>query len=107
MGRRGSRDRQGPPPSQWETERTLAAAEQDAGDADGHLPSQGDCVCACGNGELLLDAFLRVEGGVIDPEPIEVESLTCPECGREYEAIQVEGGRVARGELLGQTNLDE
>ncbi len=63
--------------------------------------------CICGSEELLLEAYLAVIGGRPQPEPVELESLTCPQCGREYEAIWLQDGRVARGEYRGQTELDE
>jgi hypothetical protein len=107
MGRKGSSNRTGLPPTDWESERTLAAAEADVPEPEATPTSGGDAACLCGNRELLLEAYLRVIDGRVDPEPLEVETLTCPECGREFEAIQVEGGRIARGELVGQTDLDE
>ena len=42
-----------------------------------------------------------------NPEPIEVEALTCPECGREYEPILTGNGRVLRGEFRGYFDDDE
>jgi hypothetical protein len=107
MGRRGSSNRTGLPPTDWESERTLAAAEADVPEPEAAEMPSGDAACLCGNRELLLEAYLRVIDGKVDPEPLEVETLTCPECGREFEAIQVEGGRIARGELVGQTDVDD
>jgi hypothetical protein len=48
-----------------------------------------------------------VVSGVPRPEPVEVEALTCPECSREFEAIQGEGGRILRGDFLGYADLDD
>ncbi len=108
MGRRSSSNRTGLPPTDWESERTLAAAEADvAPESEALDTGSGEAACICGNRELLLEAYLRVIDGRVDPEPLEVETLTCPECGREFEAIQIEGGRIARGELVGQTDLDD
>ena len=115
----------------WSTERTLAdveaeeaAAAEEArlanelatapGAGERNLPSveaassegQG-ARCACGSEEFLLEAYLAVIGGRPQPEPVELESLTCPQCGREYEAIWLQDGRVARGEYRGQTDIDE
>jgi hypothetical protein len=72
-------------------ERTLAEVEADKG---------GDR-CICGSDHFVLEAFLEVEGGMLSMEPAEVEALTCPECGREYEAVLLGAGRVARGEFRG------
>jgi hypothetical protein len=81
----------------FEGERTMADAEQDALEE----PTSGsDTRCKCGSERFVLEAYLEVEGGMPNPEPIEVEALTCPECGREYEPIVV-GGRVLRGEFRG------
>ncbi len=120
----------------WSTERTLADAEADALAAreEARLSSANEleiagsplarnlpspsveiagaqsapgAKCACGSEEFLLEAYLAVIGGRPQPEPVELESLTCPSCGREYEAIWLEGGRVARGEYRGQTDIDE
>ncbi len=86
----------------WESERTLADVEQDERET-----SQGSgAQCACGSTRFVLEAYLEVDGGALNPEPIEVESLTCPECGREYEPIFA-GGRVLRGEFRGFFEEDE
>ncbi len=99
MGRR-SRGPSGPPPAPWETERSLAAAEAEAGERE--LPgAASDLSCLCGGREFLLEAFLHVVDGVPKPEPVEVERLTCPDCSREFEAVQGEGGRILRGDFLG------
>lgn len=96
-----------PPPTAWETERSLADAE-----ADHDLPReqpQADASggsCLCGSDELLLQAYFAVKGGVLAASPLEVEGLTCPECGREFEAVQLEDGRVVRGEFVGFADLD-
>jgi len=96
MGRR-NRDRVPQSQETWSGERTLADAESDTLDTS----PASDLACICGSTELLLEAYLRVENGQLDPEPVEVETLTCPECGREYEAVLAEGGRVLRGEFQG------
>jgi hypothetical protein len=107
MGRRNQRDRSGASSTDWENERTLAAAEEDAASDSRHGGTAVEGACACGHRELLLQAYLRVVDGKPDPEPLEVETLTCPECGREFEAIQLEGGRVVCGDFLGYADLDE
>jgi len=85
-----------------ESERTMAEAEQDA------LQKPGDeSRCICGSQRFVLEAYLEVEGGMPNPEPIEVEALTCPECGREYEPILTGNGRVLRGEFRGYFDDDE
>jgi hypothetical protein len=78
--------------------------DPDRTDETGAAP---DARCACGGEEFVLEAYLAVIRGRPQPEPLEVESLTCPQCGREYEAVWLEGGRVARGALTGQTDLEE
>ena len=75
-------------------ERTLADVEQD-------LAERADDRCHCGSTRFVLEAYLEVDGGRLNPEPVDVEALTCPECGREYEAILLQDGRVQRGEFLG------
>ena len=50
---------------------------------------------------------MEVDGGRILSEPVEVEALTCPECGREYEPILLGDGKVQRGEFLGYFEEDE
>ena len=77
----------------WD-ERTLADAEQSSREGAGER-------CACGSSRFVLEAYLEVDGGRVVPEPVEVEALTCPECGREYEPVLLDGGRVQRGEFLG------
>ena len=72
-------------------ERTMAEAEQD----------QGQSRCLCGGDTFVLEAYLEVQGGRLSAEPVEVETLTCPDCGREYEPIMLSGGRVARGQFIG------
>jgi hypothetical protein len=86
-----------------EFERTLAAAEEEAAQEGPTGPQSSAAVtrCACGSSEFLLEAYLHVVDGVPRPEPVEVESLTCPECGREYEAIMGESGRILRGDFIG------
>lgn len=92
------------PETDWFTERTLADAEASAEHED-----LGNAVdrCACGSDEFLLEAYMHVVSGVLRPEPVEVETLTCPACGREYEAILGESGRILRGDYLGQADLDD
>ena len=63
--------------------------------------------CACGGEEFMLEAFMAVIRGKLQPVPLELESLTCPQCGREYEAVWLEDGTVARGDFLGRTELEE
>jgi hypothetical protein len=62
--------------------------------------------CACGGDEFMLEAYMAVIRGKLQPVPLEVETLTCPQCGREYEAVWLEDGTVARGDFLGRTDLD-
>ncbi len=103
MGRRHE-NRKAPPSEQsFESERTLADAEEDresAGRAD-------DQRCPCGSTRFLLEGFFGVEDGRISAAPLELGSLTCPECGREFDAVQAEDGRVLRGELQGRVSLDD
>ncbi len=84
----------------WDGERTLAGAEEAERDAAGER-------CACGSNRFVLEAYLEVDGGRVVPEPVEVEALTCPECGREYEPVLLTDGRVQRGEFLGYFEHDE
>jgi len=103
MGKR----RDNPPPTDWESERTLEAAELDASEpSDGGL-SEGETACSCGHRELLLQGYFAVRDGVLAREPLEVEGLTCPECGREFEAVVLGDGTVCRGEFVGFAELDE
>src|SRR5438105_274223 len=69
-------------------ERTMAEAEQDQG-------RQGEARCACGSRSFVLEAYLEVVDGKIAVEPVEVETLTCPDCGREYEPVLLGDGRIA------------
>lgn len=105
MSRKSKQPRQ-TPETNWYTERTLADAETDALETE-EIGDETGTRCACGSEEFLLEAYLHVVGGVPKPEPVDVETLTCPECGREYEAIQAEGGKVLRGDFLGYADLDE
>lgn len=99
MGRKGS-GRRDEAPASWESERTLAAAEEDA--REQAVPAQeGATRCACGSSALLLQAFVQIVDGRPQPGFIEAEALTCPECSREYEPIQTDDGRVVRGDFLG------
>jgi len=97
----------------FELERTLAAAEEDAqlapSDVAGSPQSAGSAQerCSCGSSEFLLEAYLHVVDGRPRSELVEVETLTCPQCGREYEAVQMEDGRILRGELQGQVSLED
>ena len=98
----------------FEFERTLAAAEEDGGAApeerqreEGASTASADERCTCGSSELLLEAYLQVVDGRPRAELVEVESLTCPQCGKEYEAVQMEDGRVLRGEFLGYVDLED
>jgi hypothetical protein len=120
MARR-NRDRRSEeaPQTDWDTERTLAAAEEDAAalpaSLDGNMPAADEnapggaavVTCACGGNEFLLQAYLHVVDGQPQNEMVEVEGLTCPQCGREYEAIPVAGGRILRGDFVGYADLDE
>jgi hypothetical protein len=94
-----NRDKRSERPIGFQGERTMAAAEQDALE-QGKAPAD-DARCVCGSQRFVLEAYLEVEGGMPNPEPIEVEALTCPECGREYEPILTGNGRVLRGEFRG------
>ena len=44
---------------------------------------------------------MQVVDGRPQPGFVEAESLTCPECSREYEPILADDGRVLRGDFLG------
>jgi DNA-directed RNA polymerase subunit RPC12/RpoP len=105
MGKRGNNRQVARPveTTDWSTERTMAEAE-----ADQALPeAASDLVCPCGSKEFVLEAFLHIVNGVAKPEPLDLESLTCPQCGREFEAIQAEGGRYLRGDFIGYVDVDE
>lgn len=107
MGRR-SRDRT--PTSHgndFEFERTLADAEADAARSPVEGSSDDEAACFCGHREFLLEAFMHVVHGRLRPDPVEVESLTCPECGREYEAVPTGDGRVLRGDFRGFADVDD
>ena len=104
MARRSRQGERGPQ-TDWSSERTLADVEAER-EEQPRLDDAG-LRCACGSGEFLLEAYLHVVDGVARPEPVEVETLTCPACGREFEAIQGEGGRILRGDFLGYTELDD
>ncbi len=98
------------PPTDWETERTLEAAESEEAFDTSDTPAATDSAataCICGSRELLLQAYFAVADGLLAREPLEVEGLTCPQCSREYEAVQLEDGRVVRGELVGFADLDD
>jgi len=87
--------------SGWDGERTMAEAEQDASE------SKDGTRCACGSQHFVLEAYLEVDLGRIAPEPIEVEALTCPECGREYEPVLTADGGVTRGDFRGYFEEDD
>jgi hypothetical protein len=89
----------------WENERTLADAEAEKADGDGAPAS--DSTCPCGSHEFALEAYFHVVDGVMRPEPLDIESLTCPHCGREYEAIRDEAGKYLRGDFRGYVDVDE
>jgi len=96
----------------FEFERTMADAEAEerfaADDGEVDPSANGDDRrCPCGHREFLLQAFMAVIDGRLQPVPIDVESLTCPACGREFEAVSLEDGQVVRGEYLGRTELDD
>lgn len=82
--------------------RTLADAE-----ADEAYQDVGDFACPCGGTEFLLEAYLHVSNGLAKPEPLEVEALTCPNCGREFDAVMLEDGRFSRGDFRGWTDVDD
>ncbi len=87
------------PETDWSTERTLAAAEEETQEFG--PAADGDVRCACGSDEFLLEAYLHVVAGRPRPDLVEVETLTCPVCNREYEAIQGEGGKILKGDFVG------
>jgi len=91
-------------------ERTLPSVASVSGWGEtepGAASGESSATCACGSEEFLLEAYLAVVRGRPQREPVELELLTCPQCGREYEAIWLQDGRIARGEYRGQTELDE
>lgn len=94
------------PETDWTTERTLAASEEEAATEVG-AAADADVRCSCGSDEFLLEAYLHVVAGKPRPEFVEVETLTCPACGREYEAVQAEGGRILKGDFVGYADEDE
>jgi len=107
MGRRGNRRDAGhADATDWSSERTLAEAEE-AAELEKAGAEATDRTCPCGSHEFVLEAFLHVVDGKVKPEPIDVESLTCPQCGREFEAIEAEGGGILRGEFRGYVELDD
>lgn len=83
----------------------MAAAETEAKDAS--FATTDDRKCPCGSEEFVLEAFMHVVAGQIRPKPVEVEGLTCPQCGREFDVVEGEDGTVLRGEFRGFTELDE
>jgi hypothetical protein len=109
MARRRGQGSRGPE-TDWSTERTLAASEEEerfGREEPGRVAADGDVRCACGSDEFLLEAYLHVVGGRPRPEFVEVETLTCPACSREYEAIVGEGGRILKGDFVGYADEDE
>jgi hypothetical protein len=107
MGRRNDRSpRPGAPRPDFEHERTLAAAEDDEASRE-QAGERGDTSCTCGSNEFLLEAYLHVVDGVPQSDLVEVETLSCPRCGREYEAVQAEDGRILRGEFVGEVELED
>lgn len=105
MSRKKRRQPSSTPETDWFTERTLADAEA-AAEEDSEVGNAADN-CVCGSSEFLLEAYLHVVNGRIDPTPVEVELLTCPQCGREYEALLAENGGVLKGDYVGQADLDD
>lgn len=85
-----------------DSERTLAAAEAEETQQGG-----SDTRCVCGSTRFVLEAFLEIEDGKPNPEPVEVEALTCPECNREFEPVLAENGRVLRGDFIGFFEEDD
>ncbi len=113
MGRKGRRD---DAPASWESERTMAAAEEDAREQATSLSAPAEAGgaqvtatarCACGSDSMLLQAFVQIVDGRPQPGFVEAETLTCPECSREYEPIQTDDGRVLRGDFLGYFEAGE
>jgi hypothetical protein len=113
MGRRGrqhgGRDSKGPENLDFSGfERTLADVEAEAREErhdGGHCADPS--VCPCGSRTFALQAFLEVTDGRVATRPVETDSLTCPECGREYEPVELEDGRIVRGAYLGRVELDD
>ena len=83
----------------------MADAEQDLREQGSAAGS--DTRCTCGSTRFVLEAYLEVDSGTVNPEPIDMEALTCPECGREYEAVLAANGRMLRGEFRGYFEDDE
>jgi hypothetical protein len=105
MGRKSRQQGGHSDSTDWEAERTMADAEEDAAvEATG---TGTDTSCPCGSHEFVLEAFLHVVDGKVRPEPIDVESLTCPQCGREFEAVEGEGGVILRGAFLGHVEVED
>ena len=102
MSRKGRRG-EAQAPASWEGERTMAAAEEDQREqqAGSAASTEAPSRCACGSDSMLLQAFVQVVDGRPQPGFVETETLTCPECNREYEPIQTDDGRILRGDFLG------
>lgn len=107
MGRKRHDRPHTPAVNDFEFERTLADAEADAAASFEATEGSADTSCICGHTEFVLEAFMHVVGGKLEPVPVEVEGLTCPECGREYEAVLADPGRVLRGDFRGWADLDD
>lgn len=95
------------PETDWSTERTLAASEEEAAAGEDGAAADADVRCACGSDEFLLEAYVHVVAGRPRPDFVEVETLTCPACSREYEAVQGEGGRILKGDFVGYAEEGE
>ncbi len=113
MGRRGrqhpERGSQGTGPFDFSGfERTLADVEAEGREKKEDGGTSADpTACPCGSRTFALQAFLEVTDGRVATRPVETDSLTCPECGREYEPVELEDGRVVRGAYLGRVDLDD
>ena len=110
MGRRSKVRGQRPTHDTFEFERTLADVEADAALSKPLVeaqPADADALCPCGNETFVLEAYMEVTRGKLLPTPVETQSLTCPECAREFEAIVTADGRVLRGDFLGYADLGD
>jgi hypothetical protein len=87
----------------------MADAEAEADDFFG--PGTGgegsSTKCACGSEEFLLQAYVHVVDGRARPGFVDVETLTCPQCGREFTAVEGEGDRILRGDFVGYADLGD
>jgi hypothetical protein len=109
MGRRNKTSGPVAGSTNWESERSMADAEAEADDFfDAEGSGQvSDTKCACGSQEFLLQAYVHVVDGRPRPGYVDVETLTCPQCGREFTAVEAEGDRILRGEFVGYADLDD